>query len=132
MHLTPPIGSGSGADFSFLILSWRRLVRVADKPPGGQVNAEASRRMYPELVPVRVALFKARLPPSEPKSQPLYETERGNPAAQLDNVHSVLRLNYETLRGWISLASPSVAKLTRFETGRSVCPSKLTVLVITK
>jgi len=36
--------------------------------------------------------------------------------AQLDNVHSVLRLNYETLRGLISLASPSVAKLTLFGT----------------
>jgi hypothetical protein len=33
--------------------------------------------------------------------------------AQPDNMHSVLRLNYETLRG---LASPSVAKLTHCET----------------
>jgi hypothetical protein len=32
--------------------------------------------------------------------------------AQLDDVHSVLRLNYETLRGLISLPSPSVAKPT--------------------
>ena len=31
--------------------------------------------------------------------------------AQLDDVHSVLRLNYETLRRLISLASPSVANL---------------------
>jgi hypothetical protein len=38
--------------------------------------------------------------------------------AQLVNVHSVLRLNYETLRGLISLASPSVAKLTLCETVR--------------
>jgi hypothetical protein len=37
--------------------------------------------------------------------------------AQLVNVHSVLRLNYETLRGLISLTSPSVAKLTVLETG---------------
>ena len=36
--------------------------------------------------------------------------------AQLDNVHSVLRLNYETLRRLISFASPSVAKLTVYET----------------
>jgi len=34
-----------------------------------------------------------------------------NPVAQLVNVHSVLRLNCETLRGLISLASPSGAKL---------------------
>jgi hypothetical protein len=32
--------------------------------------------------------------------------------SQLDDVHSVLRLNSETLRGLISLASPSVAKST--------------------
>jgi hypothetical protein len=33
--------------------------------------------------------------------------------AQLDDVHSVLRLSYETPKGMISLvASPSVAKLT--------------------
>jgi hypothetical protein len=36
--------------------------------------------------------------------------------AQLDYVHSVLRLNYETLKGLISLASPSVAKTTLSET----------------
>ena len=36
--------------------------------------------------------------------------------AQLDYVHSVLRLNYETLKGLISLASPSVAKTTLCET----------------
>jgi hypothetical protein len=35
--------------------------------------------------------------------------------AQLDDVRSVLRLNYETLRGLISLASLSVAKPTHFE-----------------
>jgi hypothetical protein len=39
--------------------------------------------------------------------------------AQLDNVHSVLRLNYETLRGLISLASPSVAKPTVYGTSGS-------------
>ena len=32
--------------------------------------------------------------------------------AQLDYVHSVLRLNYETLKGLISLPSPSIAKTT--------------------
>ena len=36
--------------------------------------------------------------------------------AQLDYVHSVLKLNYETLKGLISLASPSVAKTTLCET----------------
>jgi hypothetical protein len=41
---------------------------------------------------------------------------RANPVAQLDAVHSVLRLNYETLKGLISLALTSVAKPTRFET----------------
>jgi hypothetical protein len=40
--------------------------------------------------------------------------------AQLDYVHSVLRLNYETLKGLISLASPSVAKTTVCET-RGAC-----------
>jgi hypothetical protein len=39
-----------------------------------------------------------------------------NPVAQLDYVYSDLRLNYETLKGLISLASLSVAKPTRFET----------------
>jgi hypothetical protein len=37
---------------------------------------------------------------------------RTNPVAQLDDVQSVLRPNYETLKGLISLASPSVAKPT--------------------
>ena len=36
--------------------------------------------------------------------------------AQLYDVHSVLRLNYETLRGLISSASLRVAKPTGFET----------------
>lgn len=36
--------------------------------------------------------------------------------AQLDDVHSDLRLNYETLRGLISLDSPNVAKPTGYET----------------
>jgi hypothetical protein len=75
------------------------------------VNATASQRMYPELVPVgatvraenrssllrqRFAIFGGIAPvqPAQPR--------RGNPVAQLDNVHSVLRLNYETLRGLIS------------------------------
>ena len=44
------------------------------------------------------------------------QARRGNPVAQLDNVHSVLRLNYESLRGLFSLASPSAAKLTLCET----------------
>jgi len=35
--------------------------------------------------------------------------------AQLDDVHSVLRLNYETLKGLISLASLCVAKPTHSE-----------------
>ena len=38
--------------------------------------------------------------------------------AQLDDVHSVLRLNYETPKGLISLAPPSVAKPTLCETRR--------------
>jgi hypothetical protein len=41
---------------------------------------------------------------------------RGKPVAQLDNVHSVLRLNYKTLRGLTPLASASVAKPTLSET----------------
>ena len=45
----------------------------------------------------------------------------GNPVAQPDNVHSILRLNYETLRKLISLASPSVAKPTGFETASHRC-----------
>ena len=36
--------------------------------------------------------------------------------AQLDDVYSDLRLNYETLKGLISLASLSVAKPTHYET----------------
>ena len=76
--------------------------------------------MYPKLVPVGFALFRPAAPPSEPRSPPLYETgtcdfrpdragaacsaRRDNPVAQLEDVHSVLRLNYETLRGLISLA----------------------------
>src|ERR1039458_1972660 len=40
------------------------------------------------------------------------------PVAQLDDVHSVLRLNYETPKGLISLAPPSVAKPTLCETRR--------------
>jgi hypothetical protein len=44
------------------------------------------------------------------------ECRRGNPVAQLVNVHSVLRLNYETLRGFDFHSSPSVAKLAAFET----------------
>ena len=36
--------------------------------------------------------------------------------AQLDDVHSVLRLNYETPKGLISLAPPSVAKPTPYAT----------------
>jgi hypothetical protein len=43
------------------------------------------------------------------------QPRRGNPVAQLDSVHSVLRLSDETLRGLISLASPRVAKVTRPE-----------------
>jgi hypothetical protein len=36
--------------------------------------------------------------------------------AQLDDVHSILRLSYESLKGLISLASRGVAKLTLCET----------------
>ena len=43
--------------------------------------------------------------------------------AQLDYAHSVLRLNYETLKGLISLVSPSVAKPTLFEKTRVNAPS---------
>ena len=38
--------------------------------------------------------------------------------AQLDDVHSILRLSYETLKGLASLASRGVAKLTLCETAR--------------
>ena len=41
---------------------------------------------------------------------------RIKPLAQLDDVHSILRLSYETLKGLISLASQGVAKLTLCET----------------
>src|ERR1039458_145006 len=91
--------------------------------------------MYPELMRVGCAVFTAQhhrqsvraeiaasllrqrfaifggiatVQPAQPRS--------GNPVAQLDDVHSVLRLNYETLRGLISLASLSVAKPTLCET----------------
>jgi hypothetical protein len=50
--------------------------------------------------------MRGLLSPSEP-----------TPAAQPDDAHSVLRLNYETLKGLISLASPTVAKFTHSETG---------------
>jgi len=58
----------------------------------------------------RFAIFGGIAPvqPAQPR--------RRSPVAQLDNVHSVLRLNYETLRGLISLASLSVAKPTLLET----------------
>jgi hypothetical protein len=49
--------------------------------------------------------------------------------AQLDDVHSVLRLNYETLKGLISLASPSVAKPTHFETANDVGRLMVAVLM---
>jgi hypothetical protein len=38
--------------------------------------------------------------------------------AQLEDVYSDLKLNYETLKGLISLASPSVSKPTTCETRR--------------
>ena len=44
--------------------------------------------------------------------------QEDNPLAQLDDVHSILRLSYETLKGLISLASRGVAKLTLCETAR--------------
>jgi len=87
-------------------------------------------RMYPEFLPGRVVRGSGpRRHLTEPKPQPLYLRQRfaifggiapvqpawrrqGNPVFQLDNVHSVLRLNYETLRGLISWAPPSVAKPT--------------------
>ena len=92
--------------------------------------------MYPELVPVGFALFKA-LRHRQSRNRSLFmrqrfaifggiapmqpaQAHRGNPVAQLHNVHSVLRLNYETLWGWISFASPSVAKLTGSETSNWV------------
>jgi hypothetical protein len=89
--------------------------------------------MYPKLVLVGCTHVQGPVPPSEPKSLPLLlrqkfaifggiapaqpaQPRRESPMAQLDNVHSVLRLNYETLGGLISLASLSVAKPTQFET----------------
>ena len=82
---------------------------------------------------IRVARVRRPAPSSEPKSQPVFlrqrsaifdrivtarptQPRRADPVAQLDYVHSVLRLNYETLKGLISLASPSVAKTTLCET----------------
>jgi hypothetical protein len=44
--------------------------------------------------------------------------QEDNPLVQLDDVHSILRLSYETLKGLISLASRGVAKLTICETGK--------------
>jgi hypothetical protein len=41
---------------------------------------------------------------------------RIKPLAQLDDVRSILRLSYETLKGLISMASRGAAKLTSFET----------------
>jgi hypothetical protein len=51
---------------------------------------------------------------------------RIKPLAQLDDVHSILRLSYETLKGLISLASRGVAKLTVCETAY---PTKDIILV---
>ena len=72
------------------------------------------------------------LPPSGPKSAPVFETEiydfprdpdRAGTAertllAQLDDVHSDLRLNYEIPKGLISLPRRFVAKPTLCETAR--------------
>jgi hypothetical protein len=41
---------------------------------------------------------------------------RIKPLAQLDDVLSILRLSYETLKGLISLAARGVAKLTLYGT----------------
>ena len=76
----------------------------------------------------RLARVHGPAPPPGPKSAPVFETEicdfprypdraarsapLSKPRGQLDDVHWVLRLNYETPKGLISLASPSVAKLT--------------------
>jgi hypothetical protein len=89
-------------------------LRVADDPPGGDgkryaVTADVSRTrdvgvvrcsgpgatVRPEiaasLLRQRFEIFGGIAPvqPAQPR--------RGNPMAQFDNVHSVLRLNYETL-----------------------------------
>jgi hypothetical protein len=54
--------------------------------------------------------------------------QEDNPLAQLDDVHSILRLSYETLKGLTSLASRGVAKLTVCETNASywfdACPAR--------
>jgi hypothetical protein len=47
--------------------------------------------------------------------------------AQLDDVYSDLRLNYETLKGLISLASLSVAKPTVYEPVGLECDNELMV-----
>jgi hypothetical protein len=53
------------------------------------------------------------------------------PAAQPDDAHSVLRLNYETLKGLISLASPTVAKFTHYETHATIERDRSTANVLT-
>jgi|ERR1039458_3518871 hypothetical protein len=76
----------------------RRVARCSR--PGTTVRAEIAA----SLLRPRFAIFggMATVQPAQPG--------RGNPGAQLDDVHSVLALNYETLRGLISSASSRVAK----------------------
>jgi len=88
--------------------SWRGpQISNADKP-----STWICKRRGVTVLRQRFAIF-GRIALVQPAQR-----RRGNPVAQLDNVHSVLRLNYKTLRGLISLASPSVAKLTLSETSR--------------
>ncbi len=80
--------------------------------PGATVRAEIAA----SLLRQKFAIFGGIAPvqPARPR--------RESSVAQLDNVHSVLRLNYETLRGLISLASLSIAKPTLYETCRGSAP----------
>jgi hypothetical protein len=80
---------------------WSMRGMATNRQPGF-VNTAAS-----QLLRLKFAIFGgiALMPPAQRR--------RGNPVAQVDNVHSVLRLNYETLRELISLPSSRVANLRR-------------------
>jgi hypothetical protein len=85
--------------------------RIADGTPGAAgkrygVTADAS-RIETEICDFRQHRGSAHAQP-----------RRGIPVSQLDDVHSALRPNAETLKGLISLDSPSVAKSTGFGTAR--------------
>jgi len=82
-----------------------RAIRFARSRPGPLSSEIAACFLRP-----RFAIFAgiATVQPDRHK--------RANPVAQLDDVYSDLRLNYETLKGLISVASLSVAKPTLCDT----------------